>query len=172
MSWRITDLTSCEYGELATNLIRDSCRGSNDVKGPDTFTVQAGIFCETLTDQHRDTTFGEFPNGPGILVQIAASETLVGAVEKGVMTLLQHHICDLIPLFLRRVNTGRIMGAGVKEKNRTVWSSGERGEELSASEADCFGIIVLVGKRFDRDISEDGEVVHYGNHTSGAFYTS
>ena len=131
------------------------------MKGANTFTVQTGVLGETLADQHRDTTFDEFPDGPGISVQITTGEALVGTVKKGVVTLLYHYVGDLRPLFPGRIYASWVVGACVKEKDGTVWSRGKGGEESVTSETDCLGIIILVGERFDPDISEDTEMVCY-----------
>ena len=79
------------------------------------------------------------------------------------MTLLQHYVCDLTPLFLGRIYSGRIMSTGVKEEDGAVRSGGKGAEELITSEADGLGIVVLVGGRIDPDVLEDSEVVCYKN---------
>lgn len=160
MSWGIADLASTEDGELTADLIRNFGRRRDDVKGANTFAVQTSVLGEALADQQRNTTFGEFPNCPCIPVQITTGETLIGGVEEGVMTLLHHHIGNLTPLFLGRIYTGRVVGAGVKEEDGTVRSGGKGSEELIAGETDGLGVVVFVGGRIDSDVSEDSEVVY------------
>jgi len=88
MSWGVTDLASSEDRELTADLIRDFGRRRDDVEGTDTFAVQTGVLGKTLTDQQRDTAFDEFPDGPGIPVQITAGKTLISTVKEGVVALL------------------------------------------------------------------------------------
>ena len=75
------------------------------------------------------------------------------------MALLQHHVCDLIPLFSGGINAGWVVSAGVKENDGAVGSGGKSVKELIAAEADSLRIVVLVGEGFDSDVSEDSEVV-------------
>ena len=58
----------------------------------------------------------------------------------------------------------------MKEEDGTVRGGGEDAKELAAAEADCPGIVVLVGGRIDPDVPEDGEVV-YCEGRSGIFNT-
>lgn len=88
MSWGVTDFAAREDGELTAGPVRDLGRGGNYVQGADAFTVQTSVLGETLTDQQRDAPIDEFPDCPSIVVQIAAGETLIGAVKEGVVALL------------------------------------------------------------------------------------
>jgi len=161
VSWGVADLASRKDGKLTSDPIRDRRGGRDDVQGTDTFTVQTSVLGEALADQHWDPPSDEFPDGPGVPVQIAASETLIGGVKKGVVVLLQHHVRDLTPLFPGRIYTGRVVSTGMKENNGTVRSGGNCAKELAAGEADGLGIVVLVGDGFDPDVPEDSEVVYY-----------
>lgn len=122
MSWGVTDLASGEDGELTTDPIRSFCGESYDVESADSFAVQTGVLGETLADQGWDGAFDEFSDGPGVPVQVTTGETLVGAVEKGVVALLQHDVRYSLPLFPSGIYTGRVMSAGVKEEDGTVGS--------------------------------------------------
>ena len=161
VSWGVTDLASSEDGKLTADLIRDHRRGRDDVQGTDAFAVQTGVLGETLADQHWDVALDEFPDGPGVPVQIAAGKTLIGAVEEGIVTLLQHDVCDLAPLFPGRVYTGWVVSTGVKEDDGTVRGGGNGAKELVAGKADGLGVVVVVGEGFDSDVPEDSEVVCY-----------
>jgi len=142
------------------------------VKGADTFTVQTGILGETLADQQRDAATCELPDGPCVLVQVTAGETLVGGVEEGIVTFLQHHICDLTPLLPSGIYTGRVVSAGVEKKDRTVRSGGESAEEFVAGEANSLGVVVLVGGRVDSDVPENSKVVYCENTLGTSFDVS
>ena len=50
VGWRVANLASLENGELTSDPVRDFGRGSDDVQGTDTFTVQTGVLGETLAD--------------------------------------------------------------------------------------------------------------------------
>jgi len=160
MSWRVTDLTSSEDGKLTPDLVRDFGRRRDNVEGTDAFTVQTGVLSETLADQRWDAASDEFPDSPGIPVQITAGETLVGAVEEGVVTLLQHHVGDLTPLFPGRIDTGWIMSAGVEKKDGTIWSGGKIAEQLIEGKTNGLGIVVFVGEGIDSDVPEDSKMVY------------
>ena len=155
----ITDFASSEDGKLTADAIHGRGGGCDDVQGADTFAVQTSVLGETLADQHRNTAVDEFPDGPGVPVQIATGETLIGTVEEGIMALLQHHVCDLAPLFSGGINTGWVVSAGVKEKDGAVRSGGEGSKEFIAGEGDSLRIVVRVGEGIDPDVSEDSEVV-------------
>jgi len=174
MSWRITDLTSSEDGKLTPDLVRDFGRRRDNVEGTDTFTVQTGVLGETLADQRWDAASDEFPDSPGIPVQITAGETLVGAVEEGVVTLLQHHVGDLTPLFPGRIDTGWIMSAGVEKKDGTIWSGGKIAEQLIEGKTNGLGIVVFVGEGIDSDVPEDSKMVYCGveRNASDTFHAS
>ena len=79
------------------------------------------------------------------------------------MTLLQHHICNLTPLFLGRIYASRVVSAGVKEEDGTVRSGGKSAEELIAGKADSLGVVILVGGRVYSDVLEDSKVVYCEN---------
>ena len=59
----------------------------------------------------------EQSNRMSICLSIASSESLVGAVEEGDVTLGFHHLRQLQPLLLARVAAGRVVRAGVDEKH-------------------------------------------------------
>jgi hypothetical protein len=106
-------------------------------------------------------------DGPRISLQITAGEPLISGVKEGVVALLQHHVCDPTALFLGRIDTGRVMRAGMEEEDGTVQSGGKGTEELVAGKTNRLGIVILVGERIDSDVPEDGEVVYCENGTEG-----
>lgn len=60
-----------------------------------------------LADEHWDPPALHLTNSPGIVVEVARREALVGAVEEGKVLLGENHIHELSPLLLGRVNTLR-----------------------------------------------------------------
>ena len=70
-----------------------------------------------LTYEHRYTSANELPDCPGILIQITAGETLVGAVEKGKMALLYHNIGNCAPLIPCGIHSCGVMGASVEDND-------------------------------------------------------
>lgn len=52
-----------------------------------------------------------------VLVCATASKTLICHVEERIMFFLFHHIADLLPLILCRIDAGRIVCTGVEEDN-------------------------------------------------------
>ncbi|KAI7372235.1 PLP-dependent transferase [Hortaea werneckii] len=67
-----------------------------------------------LRDHELEALLDKVVDGPGVASQRAGGKALVCAVEEGELFLLLHHLGDLLPLILRWVDTGRVVGAGVK----------------------------------------------------------
>ena len=57
-------------------------------------------------------------DGECITGGVTGSKALVGHVEKGEEGLLLYNIGDFLPLFRSRVDTGRVMRAGVEKNDR------------------------------------------------------
>lgn len=142
------------------------------MEGANTFSVQTGVLGEALANQHRDIPFDEFSDGPGIPVQVATGKALVGAVEKGVVTLLQHHVRDFTPLFPGGVYASRVVSTCMEDEDGTVRGRIDGTKELVESETNGLGIVVLVMEGFEPDIPEDIVVVCYREPGSGICYIS
>ena len=137
------------------------------MEGANTFSVQTSVLGEALADQHRDIPFDEFSDSPGIPVQVAAGEALVGAVEKGVVTLLYHHVRDLTPLFPGGIYAGRVVSTCVEDEDGTVRGRIKGTKELVESETNGLGVVVLVMEGLESDIPEDIVMVCYKELASG-----
>lgn len=61
-------------------------------------------------------------DSPGILVQITRGKTLIGTVKEGEVTLGLHDIGNLTPLLLGGIDARGIVGTGVENDNRALWS--------------------------------------------------
>lgn len=58
----------------------------------------------------------EISNSVGVVVQRATSEALVGGIEEWEESSLLHDGSDFMPLFIRKIDTGWVMRAGVKDE--------------------------------------------------------
>lgn len=113
-SGRVRDLGSLNRGELREDGSALCRSGGHNVERADTFAVQAGVLGEALANEQGNALArNKVSYRPGIPVQVTRGETLVSAVEKGKVTLLDKDIGDLLPLLLGRINTGRVVSAGM-----------------------------------------------------------
>ena len=83
----------------------------------------------------------------GILVGIARGEALVSHVEEGVVVALLDSVADLPPLLLGRVNTSRVVCAGVEKDNAALGHGLDVGDHSIEVEAD--GVLVVVAVLLD-----------------------
>ena len=112
-----------------------------------------------LADEHGDAPPDELAHGPGVVVQVAAREALVGTVEERKVALFEHHIRDLAPLFLRRIDARRVVRARVDEEHRARRRALERRDVRVEREPDRLRVVVRVGRHRDADEREDLVVV-------------
>ena len=98
--------------------------------------VQSGVFCEALqifdqpsfkqaiergpnlANEHRHTPIFKIAYGRSVLVQIPTGESLISAIEEGVVSLLDENICQLLPLFRSRIYASRVMRACMEKEDR------------------------------------------------------
>jgi len=77
------------------------------------------------------------------------------------MSLFEHDIGDLLPLFMGGIYACRVVRAGVKEEDGLVYRGGERFEERGECKSDGWGVVVWVVDRCDADVLEDRVVVGF-----------
>jgi len=97
-----------------------------------------------LTHKHGNAPTGELPDCPGILIQVAASETLICTVEEGEVTSLDHNVGDCVPLVSRRIHSCGVMGASVEDHDRPVGSIIKRREEATKVQSVRNGVVIRV----------------------------
>lgn len=101
----------------------------------------------------------ELTDSEGVGVRVTAGEALVGHVEEGQVTLGQADLRDLLPLLGGRVDTSRVVGAGMEKESR----AGRRLLEVlnHALEVKANGVLVVVTVVLDLEarVLEDGLVV-------------
>lgn len=101
-------------------------------------------------------------NGEGVLVNVATGEALIGHVEKGKVALLLGDLGELLPLLLRGVDTGRVVGAGVEEEDAALRGGLDVGDHALEVEADGVLVVVAVLLDLEAGVGEDGLVVGPG----------
>lgn len=121
--------------------------------------VETKVLGEGLGDYELETELDKEPDGGSVPVEVARSETLVGGVKEGEVTLGGHDLGDLAPLGERRVDAGGVVGAGVEEDDRAL--GGVREGLLHAFNVEALGLLVEVGVLGDgeADVGEDLVVV-------------
>lgn len=87
------------------------------MQSTNTFAVQTEVLGEGLGNGEFEALLCEVADSPSVIVQIAGSEALVGAIEEGEMVAGAHGLGDFDPLLLCRVDTGRVVGAGVEDED-------------------------------------------------------
>jgi hypothetical protein len=74
---------------------------------------------ETLADEKRDLCLSHHPHSSCVSVEISRGEALVGAVEEDVVLLGEDDRDKLLPLFVSRVDTGRLQKSKAEADERS-----------------------------------------------------
>ena len=119
------------------------------------FTIQTEVLCKGLRYAELETLVDEIADCPSILTQAAGSEALVCTVKEREVCPCSDSLSDLLPLSLRRVDTGWIVCTGMEEDNAAFGGRLDRIEH--ASKIETLSADAEVGICFDRetDICED-----------------
>ena len=143
---------------------------ADEVEAAGTLAVETHDLGERLGNDHIEALVKEEAEAIGILVEAAGSEALVSSVEEGVKLLALANISNLLPLGLSRVNTSRVMGAGVEKDARARLSVVEISNH--ALDIETLGLLVEVAVLANLDTGglEDRVVVAPGwvAHIEGA----
>ena len=123
------------------------------------FSVETEVFGEGLGDAELEAFGDEVADGPGVVLEIARCETLVGTVEEGEVLLGPDNVGDLHPLISRWVNTSGVVGASVKQDYAATWSGLNGRDHALEIEAFCFGVEVWVSLDREADVRHDLVVV-------------
>lgn len=99
------------------------------------------------------------PHGPGVIIQVTASETLIRAVEECVVVLCEHHIRNSFPLLLRRIDASGVVRAGVQQEDRPRGRRLQRIDEALVVQPNGGRIIVGVVHRLNPHVSKDSLMV-------------
>lgn len=171
---RVGDLGALENSELRSQpvdgsggLRSGSCDG---VEATSTLTVETEVLGEALSDQELEALLDEVADGSSIAREAARSKALVGRVKEGEVLLGPDDLSKLLPLIESRVDSGRVVSAGVEENDGLVRRALDG--SLHTLKVQPFGLLVEVrvvggGKT---DIVEDLVVVRPGGirHVDGA----
>src|SRR5438552_18416635 len=83
------------------------------------------ILRKALSQRNIMSVIDEVSYSRGVLVCVTACKTLVGHVKEGKMISFLNRIADLPPLWLRWVDTGRIVSTRVQQENATLGRSSD-----------------------------------------------
>lgn len=124
-----------------------------------TLAVQTEVLGVALSDHELETLLNKVADGPSISRQASRSKPLVCAVEEWEVLFPLHNLCNLLPLLLRRIDTRRVVRAGVEEDDTALWRRLEcRGHTVKVQASGRLGE-VRVGLRLKVDIGDDLVVV-------------
>jgi hypothetical protein len=139
---RVADLTALQNGKLrpnSTDGVSGVCaRPGDEMKRTGSLAVEPEIFGEGLRDAELEALFDEVADGPGIILEIARCEALIGTVEEREMLLGANNGGELSPLLAGEIHAGGVVGAGVQEHDATFWGLLDGG--LHAGEVETLGL--------------------------------
>lgn len=101
----------------------------------------------------------EMPYGKGILVGISTGEALVCHIKEWIMLLLFYNIADLLPLLLGRIDTGRVVSAGMQQDDRLLRGSSEISNHAFEIETNGVLVVVFVLLDLQTRVLEDSIVI-------------
>lgn len=121
--------------------------------------VETKVLGVGLCDEELEALLDEVADGPVVCAEGARSEALVGAVEEGELLPLLHDSCDLLPLFLCRINACGVVCASVEEDNASFRCRFECADQ--AVKVKTLGLLAEVWVVLDGevDVGEDLVVV-------------
>ncbi len=117
------------------------------------------VLGEALCQRDVMTLLQEMAHGKSVLIGIAAGETLIGHVEEDIVTLRLDRITDLPPLVVRRIDSSRVVGAGVQQEDAAAGGTLHVLEHALKVQADRLRVVVAVLLHLEARIGEHGVVV-------------
>ena len=160
---RVANLGALQDGELRSDAAGDGSslvgRGGNEVECAGALAIQTQVLGKRLGDDELEPLLNEEADGAGVTIEVARSESLVGAIEEGEVLLCRHQLGDLAPLGRGGVDTCRVVGASVEEDDAVLGGLGK--SALHAVNVEALGGLVEVGVGGDgnADVGEDLVVV-------------
>jgi hypothetical protein len=133
--------------------------GSGQRERANALAVETHVLGKGLAERNLVALLDEVADGKGILDCRARGKTLVSHVEEGEELLLLANIGDFGPLLFGRVNTGRVVGAGVEKDDGALGCRLQIGLEAFKVEADGRLVEISVAANLESGITEDGDVV-------------
>lgn len=92
-------------------------RRIDEMESARTLAVQTEVLSEGLSNTELEALLDEETDRPCISVQVARGETLIGTVEEGEVRASTDSSGDLNPFVMSRIDTSRVMRAGMKDNN-------------------------------------------------------
>lgn len=114
-------LSSNDDLKLGENLGGSALVTADEVKSTSTLTVKTHDLGERLGDAHLEALVEEVSQADTVLIQVTGHEALIGSVKEGIESVLVANSSDLLPLIKSRIDTSRVVSAGV-EKHRGAGS--------------------------------------------------
>ena len=189
MGRRVADFRPGENGQLALDAVRGLVRRRDDVQRTDALAVKSGVLREALcgscprremsafadraalryggerrtvtylADKQGDAPPDKLAHRPGVVVEVAARKALIRAIEEREVALLEHHVCNLRPLFPGWVDAGRVVSTCMEKEDRARRGALEGLEEGPECEADRLWVVVRVCGDWDAGQGENLVVI-------------
>src|SRR5580704_536882 len=102
------------------------------------------VFSEALSKCNPMAFLDEVSHRKRVLICVSTCKTLVCHVKERVMLLFLDNVADLLPLLLGRINSGRIMSAGVQQYDRLLGSGFEISDHAIEVQPNCVLVVVPV----------------------------
>lgn len=87
------------------------------MEGSYSFTIKTHVLGKRLADEQGETLFDEVSDWPNVFFKATTGKALISRVEEGNQTVFFHDLRDLLPLFSCRIDTSRVVSAGVKQND-------------------------------------------------------
>ena len=111
---RVTVLSANGDGQLAADSFGFFLRVAHNVQRTSAFAIQSKVLGIRLANKRRMSVLDELANRSGILVRIAASKGLICHIEENNVVTFLTDLGDFLPGIDIRINTGRVVRAGVQ----------------------------------------------------------
>lgn len=117
------------------------------------------VLGETLAQRNVVTLLHEVTRGERITVRVSTGKALVRHVKECKVALLLHDVANLAPLVLSRVNTGRVVRAGVEHDDAVVGGSLDVCNQTLKVETNGVLVVVAVLLHLQTGVLEHSVVV-------------
>ena len=135
---------------------------SDDGHDSSTLSVETEVLGEGQGQSHVVAVLHELAEGVGVILDGARAVAEVSGVEEDDVVLLLAQLGDLIPLLVRGVHSGRVVGTGVEHESGVILSLGQIVEHTLEVQAGLVGSEVSILAGGHTSVVEDGVLVGPG----------
>lgn len=110
-------LSSDDKSDLGKHLLGHFLGSGHKREGSYSLSIKTEVLGERLNHHHLEAVFQEDLHGFGIFGQVTGGVSLIGRVKEREKLLLLENLSQLDPLFSSGINSGGVVGTGVKNHN-------------------------------------------------------